>query len=89
MNKLQIAEIRKQASAKSITSDDKFVFCLIKNGTNLGKITTDIDVLTHYVKKENFSIYGIYLNGRKFETISDIEAIMDKVWRGVDGFTNN
>lgn len=69
MNALQIAEIKRQAKLESNTelNENKKVYALIKNGTNLAKITTNEQTVRHFVQVENFSIWGAYLNGKEVE----------------------
>lgn len=67
MNAFQIEEIRRQARLKS-KRDSRKVYALIKNGTSMGKVTDNPEVVRHYVEKENFSVWGVYRNGKKVKT---------------------
>lgn len=65
MNALQIKEIRRRAmlESKAELNENKNVYVLIKNGTHLGKTTTDENIVKHFVQVQNFSVWGIYNNG--------------------------
>lgn len=65
MNQLQIAEIRRQAMLCSIAHPDKKFFALIKNGTSLAKITDNEELVGIMVGKDNYSIWGIFVNGER------------------------
>lgn len=80
MNALQIAAIKRQAmlESKAELNENKNVYVLIKNGTNLGKTTTNEQLVRSYVQNHNFSVWGIYNNGNSIPVYnnSDLNRIM-------------
>lgn len=80
MNALQITEIKRRAmlESKAELNKDKNVYVLIKNGTSLGKITTDEKIVKHFVQVQNFSVYAIYNNGDSIPVFdnADLHRIM-------------
>lgn len=80
MNALQITEIKRKAmlESKAEQNESKNVYVLIKNGTNLGKTTTDERIVKHFVQVQNFSVWGIYNNGKSVPVWdnSDLQRIM-------------
>lgn len=80
MNALQIAEIKRKAmlESKAKLNENKNVYVLIKNGTHLGKTTTDERIVKHFVQIENFSVWAIYNNGNSIPVWNnaDLNRIM-------------
>ena len=69
MNSLQIAEIKREAFLKSKTEyhHNQKLYVLIKNGTSLGKITTEKEIVRHYVEEENYGVYFVFFNGKQLK----------------------
>lgn len=65
MNALQTAELKRMAKLESNAemNENKNVYVLIKNGTNLGKTTTNEELVRIFVQVHNFSVWAIYNNG--------------------------
>ena len=80
MNALQIAEIKRTAmlESKAEINENKNVYVLIKNGTSLGKTTTDERIVKSFVQIHNFSVWGIYNNGNSIPVWNnaDLKRIM-------------
>ncbi|MBO5715250.1 MAG: hypothetical protein J6S23_02510 [Clostridia bacterium] len=80
MNALQIAEIKRTAmfESKAELNENKNVYVLIKNGTHLGKTTTDERIVKHFVQVQNFSVWAIYNNGNSIPVWNnaDLKRIM-------------
>lgn len=76
MNALQIAEIKREALLKSKTDfhHNQKLYVLIKNGTSFGKITTEKEIVRHYVEEENYSLYAVYMNGEQ-QKINPFKAV--------------
>ena len=66
MNALQRTELMRQAKmiSEAELNEDMSVFVLIKNGTQLAKVTTDEKLVDTFVGCHNYSIWGIWLNGK-------------------------
>lgn len=66
MNALQRTELMRQAKMRSEAevNENIKVFVLIKNGTQLAKITTDERLVNTFIDCHNYSLWGIWINGR-------------------------
>lgn len=80
MNALQIAEIKRMAmlESKAEINENKNVYVLIKNGTHIGKTTTNEQLVKYLVKIHNFSVWAIYNNGNSIPVWNnaDLNRIM-------------
>lgn len=80
MNKLQVAEIKRRAmlESKAELNENKNVYVLIKNGTHLGKTTTDERLVKSFVQNHGFSVWAIYNNGNSIPVWNnaDLSRIM-------------
>lgn len=65
MNALQVTAIKRQSmlESKAELNENKNVYVLIKNGTHLGKTTTNEQLVKSLVQNHNFSVWAIYNNG--------------------------
>ena len=66
MNALQRTELMRQAKMRSEAemNENIKVFVLIKNGTQLAKIITDKRLVNTFIDCHNYSLWGIWINGR-------------------------
>lgn len=80
MNALQVAEIKRRAmlESKAELNENKNVYVLIKNGTHLGRTTTDEGNVKSLVQLHGFSCWGIYNNGNSIPVWNnpDLNRIM-------------